>query len=153
MPGGVADDLRRLALAVLMAVVEHANQRKTVDQIAPVLVFHQLAKQLAGSLQPRWGKMCLSADYKHHVFYHCVVELLLRCGIDGLGKVDAGNNGADMLFDLRNLHRLRGCLRRYHFSAPWNGSVRPCDGVSWRLSSLPPASCRCRAFRPSDCRL
>src|SRR5215831_6931850 len=66
--------------------------------------------------------MPLSADYEHHVFYRCVVERLLRRGIDGLGKVDAGNNGADMLFDLGNLHRLRGCLRRYgaHVSAPWN---------------------------------
>src|SRR5215831_12624235 len=66
--------------------------------------------------------MPLSADYEHHVFYRCVVERLLRRGIDGLGKIDAGNNGADVLFDLRNLHRLRGCLRRYgdHVSAPWN---------------------------------
>jgi hypothetical protein len=39
-----------LALAVLVPVVEHADEREAIDEITPVLILHQLAEQFARRL-------------------------------------------------------------------------------------------------------
>ena len=108
-----------------MEVIEHADQRKTIHEVAAVLVFHQLAEQFARSLYLRGREMRLSADNQHHVFDRRIVELFLRRGVDGLGQIDAGDDGADVLFDFGDLQRLCGCLHGVlyygaHGLSPWN---------------------------------
>src|SRR5690242_5823146 len=56
--------------------------------------------------------MLLPADHKDDVLDHSVVELLLRSAVDWLRKVNTGDNGADVLLNLRNLHSLGGKHRR-----------------------------------------
>ena len=106
VPGGIGADLCRLALAVQVTVVEHADQRKSIDQIAPVLVLHQLAEQFSGGLQLARGKMLLPTDHKNYVFDDSVVELFLRRVVYGKREVDAGHDVADVLLNLCNLHGL-----------------------------------------------
>jgi hypothetical protein len=99
-------DLCRLTLAVQVTIVEDADQRKSVYQIAPVLVLHQLAEQFSSGLQLAWGEVLLPADHEDHVLDHGVVQLLLRRGVDRLREVDARDNGADVLLNLLDLHSL-----------------------------------------------
>ena len=61
VPSGIGADLCRLTLAVQVTIVEDADQRKSVYQIAPVLVFHQLAEQFSSGLQLAWGEVLLPA--------------------------------------------------------------------------------------------
>src|SRR4029077_13196136 len=91
-----------------VTIVEHADQRKSVNQIAQVLVPHQLAEHCSGGLQLAWGEMLLPTDHKDHVLDDSVVELLLRRAVNGMRKVSACDNGADVLLNLRNLHGLGG---------------------------------------------
>src|SRR5262245_54217839 len=112
VPGGIGADFCRLTLAVLVTVVEHADQRKSVNQIAPVLVLHQLAEHFSSGLQLAWGEMLLSTNHKDHVFNDSIVELLPRRAVDRMRKVDSCDNGADVLLDLLDLHGLGGNPRR-----------------------------------------
>src|SRR5262249_12418609 len=89
-----------------------ADQRKSVDQIAPVLVLHQLAEHGAGGLQLARGEMLLPANHQDHVFDDGVVELLPARAVDGTRKVDTGDDGAYVLLDLLDLHGLAGNPRR-----------------------------------------
>src|SRR5262249_56747550 len=84
----------------------------SVNQIAPVLVLHQLAEHFSSGLQLAWREMLLPTNYQDHVFDDSIVELLLRRAVDGLRKVDARDNGADVLLDLLDLHGLGGNPRR-----------------------------------------
>ena len=108
VPSRIGADFCGLPLAVQVTVVEHADQRIPVNQIAPVLILHQLTEHLSSGLQLAGGEMLLTANYEDDVLDDGVVELLLRRAIDGLRKVDTGDNGADVLLDLRNLHSLAG---------------------------------------------
>src|SRR5205814_10102899 len=98
--------------AVFVTVVEHTDQRQSVNQMAPVLVLHQLAEHFSSGLQLAWGEMLLPTNHKDHVFDDSVVELLLRRAVDGMRKVDTCDDGADVLLNLRNLHSLGGNPRR-----------------------------------------
>src|SRR5215472_19344400 len=95
-----------------MTIVEHADQRKSVNQITPVLVLHQFAEHFSGGLQLAWGEMLLSTDHQDHVLDDSVVDLLLRPAVNGIRKVNTCDNGADVLLNLRNLHCLGGHPRR-----------------------------------------
>src|SRR5262249_60632431 len=84
----------------------------SVNQIAPVLVLHQLAEHFSSGLQLAWREMLLPTNYQDHVFDDSIVELLLRRAVDGMRKVDTCDNGADVLLDLLDLHGLGGNPRR-----------------------------------------
>ncbi len=86
-----------------MEVVEHADQRKPVHEIAPVLVFHQLAEQLGGGLVLRRREF-LVADDQGDVVHRRIVEASAGLLVDRLPQVDAGHLGADMFLDLTDLH-------------------------------------------------
>jgi hypothetical protein len=95
VPGGIGANFRWLTPAIGVTVVEHATQRKSVNQIAPVLILRQLPEHPAGRLQLAWGDMRLPTNHQHDVFAGGVVERLPRRGVDGLGKIDTGDDGAD----------------------------------------------------------
>ena len=89
-----------------MKVVEHADQRKAVDKVTPVLIFHQLAEYFTGSLHLRGRQMPLATNHQHNIFDGGIVQLLFCGRIQGRGQINAGNDGADMFLDLGNLHGL-----------------------------------------------
>jgi len=104
VPSGIGADFCGLTLAVFMTIVEHADQRKSVNQIVPVLVLHQLAEHFSGGLQLAWGEMLLPTDHKDHVLDESVVELLLRRAVNGMRKANACDNGADVLLNPNFAH-------------------------------------------------
>jgi hypothetical protein len=73
VPSSISSHFCRLALAVLLPVVEHADEREAIDEITPVLILHQLAEQFARRLQLRRRQMLLTADHEYYVFDHGVV--------------------------------------------------------------------------------
>src|SRR3954454_1795708 len=112
VPGGIGADFSGLSLAVFVTIVEHTDQRKSVNQIAPILVFHQLAEDFSSGLHLARVEMLLPTNYKDYVLDGSVVELLPRRAVDGLRTVNTCDNGADVLLDLRNFHVLGGNGRR-----------------------------------------
>ena len=50
--------------------------------------------------------MALATDHEYYVFDHGVVQLLPRGGTNWRGEIDASDDGADLLLELGDLHRL-----------------------------------------------
>jgi hypothetical protein len=57
-------------------------------------------------LQLAWGEMLLPTNHENHIFNDSVVERFPRRVVDGMRKVEIGDYGADVLFNLCDLHRL-----------------------------------------------